>query len=215
LGGYGSGRSGGRPTIESAFRLDIDWLKAKGSIRPHARVGSLVKFSGYHYDLDVDCETCVGGPGPSWVRLRYDITDYWTDEELKIDDKIWLECSSPHFGGRRWWFVCPRTNRPVRKLYLPLGGNHFRSRHAYRLGYGSQRESWYDRAHRRSRKLHYRLGGDPADDEYPDKPKRMRWTTYNRLMDKLMAAERVADARLVVLLARWEGMKVGGQRDRT
>jgi hypothetical protein len=29
------------------------------------------------------------------------------------------------------------------------------------------------------------LGSDPADDEYPDKPKRMRWATYNRLMDNL------------------------------
>jgi hypothetical protein len=29
---------------------------------------------------------------------------------------------------------------------------------------------------------HLRLGGDPADDEYPDKPPRMRWATYNRLI---------------------------------
>jgi hypothetical protein len=39
-------------------------------------------------------------------------------------------------------------------------------------------------------------GGDPADDQYPDKPKRMRWTTYNRLLDKLRAADGVADERL-------------------
>jgi hypothetical protein len=26
-----------------------------------------------------------------------------------------------------------------------------------------------------------------------DKPKRMRWTTYHRLMDKLVAAERLAE----------------------
>jgi hypothetical protein len=133
------------------------------------------------------------------------MTDYWTEEELKIDDKIWLESSQPHFGGRRWWFVCPRISQPVRTLYLPLGGRHFWSRRAYRLSYGSQRESWYDRAYRRSRKLHRRLGGDPADAEYPDKPKRMRWITYNRLMERLEAADRVADARLVMLAARWTG----------
>ena len=28
--------------------------------------------------------------------------------------------------------------------------------------------------------LRLRLGGDPADDEYPDKPPRMRWATYSR-----------------------------------
>jgi hypothetical protein len=67
--------------------------------------------------------------------------------------------------------VCPRLNRRVRKLYLPLGGRHFWSRRAYRLGYASQHETVPDRAVRRARKLTLRLGGDPADDRYPDKPK--------------------------------------------
>jgi hypothetical protein len=48
-----------------------------------------------------------------------------------------------------------------------------------------------DRALRRARKLRLSLGSDPADDEYPDKPLRMHWATYNRLMDKLVAADSV------------------------
>jgi len=91
----------------------------------------------------------------------------------------------------------------VRKLYLPLGGRHYWSRRAYRLGHASQRETVYDRAMRRARKITLRLGGDTADDRYPDKPPRMRWTTYNRLMDKLVAADGVADERLIRLAARW------------
>ena len=51
----------------------------------------------------------------------------------------------------------------------------------------------YDRALRRARNLRLRLGSDPADDEYPDKPPRMRWATYNRLMDRLVAADAVTD----------------------
>jgi len=31
------------------------------------------------------------------------------------------------------------------------------------------------------------------DGELPDKPKRMRWTTYNRLIGELVAADRVAE----------------------
>jgi hypothetical protein len=157
------------------------------------------------HDLDVECETHVDGPWNGWVRLKYGMTDYWTDEWLDIDDKILLASSPPPFGGLRWWFVCPRSNRRVRKLYLPLGGRHFWSRRAYRLAYASQRETVYDRAMRRARKLYLRLDGDPADDTYPDKPKRMRWTTYNRLMDKLVAADGVADERLILLAARWLG----------
>jgi hypothetical protein len=87
----------------------------------------------------------------------------------------------------------------LRKLYLPLGGRRFWSRRAYELAYASQRETKYDRALRRARKLRLRLGGDPADDEYPDKPPRMRWATYNRLMDRLVAADGVVDERLRLL----------------
>jgi hypothetical protein len=76
--------------------------------------------------------------------------------------------------------VCPLENRRVRKLYLPVDGRHFWSRHAYELAYGSQRETKYDRANRRARKLRLRLGSDPADDESPNKPPRMRWATSGR-----------------------------------
>ena len=62
-------------------------------------------------------------------------------EELKIDDKVYLAPTRPHFGGLRWWFVCPQLNRRVRKLYLPVGGRHFWSRHAYEPAYASQRET--------------------------------------------------------------------------
>jgi hypothetical protein len=63
------------------------------------------------------------------------------------------------------------------------------------------------RARRRARKLWRRLGGESDDDTYPDKPKRMRWKTYNRLMEKLIAADefadRLANERCVMLAARW------------
>jgi hypothetical protein len=144
----------------------------------------------------VEVETHIDGPWNSGVRLKYSTTDHWTDEPLAIDDKIFLATSRPPFGGLRWWFVCPQLNRRVRKLYLPLGGRHFWSRRAYELAYASQRETKFDRALRRARKLRLRLGGDSADDECPDKPPRMRWATYNRLMDRLAAADAVTDERL-------------------
>jgi hypothetical protein len=74
---------------------------------------------------------------------------------------------------------------------------------AYKLAYASQRETKYDRALRRARKVRLRLGGDPADDEYPDKPPRMRWATYNRLMDRLVAADGVAEKRLKAARLLW------------
>jgi hypothetical protein len=174
-----------------------------GAIQPGCHVTGEMSLNFYDDQIDVKFESRAGSVGGGWLRLRYQMTDYWSGREVEIDDKIDLAASRPPFGGLRWWFVCPRLNRKVRKLHLPLGGRHFWSRRAYRLAYASQRESTFDRALRRARKLYLRLGGDPADDEYPDKPKRMRWKTYNLLMDKLVAADDVTDARLALLAARF------------
>ena len=42
-----------------------------------------------------------------------------------VRDLIDLTWTTPTYGGRRWWFVCPRTRRTAAKLYLPLGGWHW------------------------------------------------------------------------------------------
>ena len=184
------------------MRLDIDDMMQWGGIRAFARLAGEMRFNFYGDQIEVKFESRVGEPWESWLRLKYAMADYWTGEEVEIDDKIFLATTRPPFGGLRWWFVCPRLNRRVRKLYLPLGGRHFWSRRAYELAYASQREAKYDRALRRARKLRLRLGGDPTDDEDPDKPPRMRWATYNRLMDRLVAADDVGNERLVLLAAR-------------
>ena len=43
---------------------------------------------------------------------------------------IQLETTPQPFGGRRWWFVCPRAGRRAAKLYLPNGVFTFASRQA-------------------------------------------------------------------------------------
>jgi hypothetical protein len=210
MGGFGSGRSGGRPTVERAVRLDIDSMMCWGEIQPGFHLGGEMRLHQFYGDdIEVKFESLAGDPENSWLRLRYSIADYWSGEELKIDDKVYLAPTRPHFGGLRWWFVCPYLNRRVRKLYLPLGERHFWSRRAYEFAYASQRETKYDRALRRARKLRLRLGGEPAGDEYPDKPPRMRWATYNRLMDRLVAADGVADERLVPAARAWAIMDQG------
>jgi hypothetical protein len=214
MGGYGSGRSGGQSTVESAFRIDIDVLRRRlrrhgmiplgpraGCVMP--RAGCVMQFSG----CDVECEAHFDEPWNSWVRLKYRMTDYWTGEPLEIDDKIRLTTSRPPFGGLRWWFVCPCLNRKVRKLYLPPGGRHFWSRRAYRLAYGSQRETATDRAYRGRAKIKARLIGslDPDDWDLPPKPKWMRWRTYNRYVERYDAYEDVLNSGIVDFAAKFMG----------
>src|SRR5260370_18825098 len=76
-----------------------------------------------------------------------------------VRDRIRLLWTVPAYGGRRWWFQCPRTGRRATKLYLPNGGRHFWNRQAYGLGYACQHEGRFDRLQRRGAMLNPRLGG--------------------------------------------------------
>jgi hypothetical protein len=59
------------------------------------------------------------------------------------------------FGGRRFYFECPRARRPCEVLCLVSGA--FASRQAHRLSYASQTESQLDRLARRAERLRARL----------------------------------------------------------
>jgi hypothetical protein len=107
MGGFGSGRYGGRATVESALRLDIDAMMRWGAIKPGAHLAGEMGFSFYDDQLDVKFESGVGDPWESWLRLKYAMADYWTGEEVEIDDKIFLATTRPPFGGLRWWFCMP------------------------------------------------------------------------------------------------------------
>jgi hypothetical protein len=185
-----------------ACRISVRDLSALACIKGPRAGRSSLKLPSYDDELAIEFESSATNPRNSWLRLRYAIRDYWTGEQHQIDDKIYLTASRPWFGGQRWWFVCPNENRRVRKLYLPRGARRFRSRGAYRLAYASQRETVHDRAMRRAQKLCRRLGDDPMDGHYPEKPPRMRGATYDRLLNKLIAADRVADERMLLLASK-------------
>lgn len=134
--------------------------------------------------------TCDGEPFP--VAIKIDTADrafpYIELEHARRTMpagreryRIGLQTTPQPFGGVRWWFCCPRTGRRSVRLFLPRGGIRFLSRHAYGLGYATQRECPVDRAWRRGSKLYASMGGqgDWRDDPLP-KPKWMRWKTYDR-----------------------------------
>src|SRR5262249_51095419 len=80
MGGFGSGRYGGRPTVESALRLDIDDMMQWGGIRAFARLAGGMRFNFYGDQIEVKFESWVSDPWNSWLRLRYSMTEYWPKE---------------------------------------------------------------------------------------------------------------------------------------
>ena len=81
------------------------------------------------------------------------------------------------------------------------GNQYFACRRCYRLAYASQSETRWDRAERAANKIAAGLIEDRNG--YLQKPKRMRWRTYNRLIARFRAYD---DCSLAGMLARIEHM---------
>lgn len=189
MGGYFSGRRGGGPVVEDGWKLDLARCIRKGMILPGrhisgsmtwtlTRTGEVTATIGYEANL-ID-------PAEAWVRLHYTSTMRSTGAKTENDYRVRLDTTRPHYGGVRWWFVCPLSGRRARALYLPpSGGTTFASRQALGLAYHSQRETAEDRAIERSIKARKKLGvtdSNMLDMPYCPKPKWMRQTTYRRLV---------------------------------
>ncbi len=148
MGGYGSGRWGGRPTVENSLTLNLSrlfksgWLKARASTRgtlrwPAAWIGD---------EMSPWISKVAWARQSGYMHLRWTSTDQRTGEKRECENHIALTTRPQPFGGRRWWFICPRTGRLASRLHLPCGAHTFACRRAYRLGYRSQRQTPRDRA---------------------------------------------------------------------
>jgi len=83
-------------------------------------------------------------PMPS-IDIAYSYVDPLTGERDDLDYKIRLTATEPHYGGRRFWFLCPiwigdkPCQRRVGKLYRPPDERYYGCRHCYNLTYRSCR----------------------------------------------------------------------------
>jgi hypothetical protein len=196
MGGWGSGRRGGRPTVEACdtIRLDVNQV-LRPAQRPLAGTEDEPKTVG-PFRLTV---TRSGEPKP-WavIRIVFELAEERGHADLLFDadhvsrpvsqqrQRIRVEATPCHLGGQRWWWACPATGRYCSKLYLPNGGHLFlsRGRRAYDLAYATQNETAIERSHMRLRRIHERLGADYRclPDFPPKRPKWMRHRTYARLV---------------------------------
>ena len=109
----------------------IQWTNASGEVTSTIGIAVSVSLEGY---------------GENEVQLTYSMTDRTTGDKKDFDYKIELVSTPCHFGGVRWWFICPlwkngvHCGRRVGKLYLPGNATYFGCRHCYNLTYKSCKE---------------------------------------------------------------------------
>jgi hypothetical protein len=126
--------------------------------------------------------------------------------------EIALTSRPRHFGGKQWYFRCPRTGRPASVLWMPPGARQFASRQAWgrRVAYHSQFQDTTGRAHHGQQRIRARLIGshDPDEWELPPKPKWMRWKTYKLHERKFDQYEEILDYRCAAMAAKLTGLKI-------
>ena len=82
-----------------------------------------------------------------YIQFRYTTTDGSTGEKAEYDYKVPLTTTPCHFGGVRYWFICPlishgkRCGRRAGTLYKVPGASHYGCRHCYHLTYESRNDS--------------------------------------------------------------------------
>jgi len=134
-----------KTTVEQATQLSIFKLKEFGLLRGYS-ASTLTwthKASGKQNSIGITVDI----EDEPYVKVNYTITDRTTGKKTKYDYKINLTSTPCHFGGVRYWFICPLSvngvycGRRTGTLYLASGGNYFGCRHCYDLSYESRNES--------------------------------------------------------------------------
>ena len=174
MGGFGSGRHGGKSTTGDMHVLDIRKIARAGRLKPGQSFswqwtcnGEKIASVNMRTDTDrVTLDYRARDRGGEWQAMNYPVRLSWTP------------CT---YGGQRAWWLCPAVGcgRRVAVLY---GGKVCACRHCHQLAYKTQREQSHDRAGSKADKLRERLQWEAGIlNGNGIKPKGMHWATFDRL----------------------------------
>jgi hypothetical protein len=180
-----------RNCLEDGLKLDLDRLIRQGCVRPGAAFGPCpIHWTDDYFGEEIAIGLLSGhmqGERTGWLKIQIG----------NLDQRISLLTKTCHFGGRRWYFQCPVTQRCCSVLWMLPGAAWFCSRQAWgsQVAYKSQFASPQYRAQLGQAKIRSRLidNLDPDEWDFPPKPKWMRWHTYQRNLQKFEAYEEVRD----------------------
>lgn len=177
MGGWGSGRQCGSECTEDYRSIDIRRWQRDGLLEPGRYFNWQWSCNGESVaNINVIIEY-------EQIRLIYSCKSYGGEWE-KLDYSVRLQTTSCHYGGVRYWFICP-AGGCGRRVALLYGGRIFACRHCYQLAYKSQRETLDDRAARSADKIRGKLNWERGIlNPTGRKPKGMHWKTYYRLLAK-------------------------------
>ena len=115
MGGWNSGRSGGRPVKEEAKIVDLALMMRKGWIGEGRYGGGTLSWSaGDRPSGSISYRCDMRDPDDASITLSYRRQRHgedWVSQEQLVR----LVHTQPHYGGRRWWMLCPVRHERVGK----------------------------------------------------------------------------------------------------
>ena len=188
--------------MKSGLKLDLNKLIRQECIVPGAHTAWHIVWRNSYTDEEVASAYFTSHMSQHEARLQIHMEE--------AEQTIFLTPRPRRFGGQQWYLVCPAMNRCCSVLWRPPGAKQFCSRWAWgnrRVAYASQFLNPDNRAHRGKAKIKARLIGecDPDEWELPPKPKWMRWSTYNRYVERFDSYEAILEDGIVELMAKFLG----------
>ena len=187
---FGAGRPAYRAKAEQLQRVEIGRWHRGGYLREGASFTWSWNRGG---EPTGSIGVRVFGPDSLVLQYRVGSGDEWRDSSQAIR----IDRTPCNYGKTRPWFGCPVCQRRAGVLYLRAG--RFACRQCQRVSYTSQSFDAIDRLWRKQSKLEARLGDNWT------RPKGMRHSTHERLIDALADCEERRDAACAGLVARLFG----------
>ncbi len=137
---------GKKTTVEECRSVSISFLRKHNYLLGYCS-GGIVWKNYYGEETSSISVTVSTMNRNSYVRFQYTNTHWQSGEKTDYDYTASLATTRCHFGGVRYWFICPLVKngvpcgRRVGTLFLTPGGNYFGCRHCYDLSYNSRNES--------------------------------------------------------------------------
>ena len=135
---------------ESTNSLSIFWLKKHDYLNKnyYSRSGGITWTYGgsgrkNSINFSVIKRDCGTAYESAYIELRYTITDNFTGEKTDVNYKVPLTTTRCHYGGLRYWFLCPlsRGGRYCGKRVGVIYGNageYFGCRKCANIAYEAQ-----------------------------------------------------------------------------
>lgn len=187
-----------------ALRIDLAWMLRTG----RAREGMLIRGT-LHWNCggepagSISYAAHMDEPGQERLELSYVRGEGEGREHVR--QTVHLCHTLPHYGGKRWWMICPYRAVRAGKLYKPAGGDRFASRQAWRLGYNSQRQGQRDRPFEKLFRIQRKLGGNVGWEQPIRRPKGMWQRTFERHLDAYWRADEQCAVEMMGLVERLSG----------